>query len=190
MAHLAWKKGSCCWRAAFHITFQRKTTLSLKTRNRPMNFAMLPKYHIGKICRHTAYRQYLLMKAPTLVFCMSVRKPKLLLRLWLINANSLNCSLRRAALRQSSQYGCLWHNICSQVLCGKENVTCKQGHVVFDYLSDPGLHRIPCYTLLHRTEILSFNCGLSVAKYRHRLAAMKIKNIRIGPKKPYRSRST
>jgi len=37
--------------------------------------------------------------------------------------------------------------------------------VVFDYLSDPGLCRIPCYALLHRTEVLSFNCCLSVAKY-------------------------
>jgi len=48
-AHLACKKGVCHGRAAFDITFQHKTTLSLKTRNRPMNFAMLPKYYIGKI---------------------------------------------------------------------------------------------------------------------------------------------
>jgi len=53
--------------------------------------------------------------------------------------------------------------------------------VVFNYFSDPGLRRIPCYTLFHRTEVLSFNCGLSVAKYRHRLSAMKYKNIDIGP---------
>ena len=38
-------------KAAFDITFQHKTTLSLKTRNRPMNFAMLPKYYISKILR-------------------------------------------------------------------------------------------------------------------------------------------
>jgi len=56
--------------------------------------------------------------------------------------------------------------------------------MVFDYLSDPGLGRIPCYTLLHRSEALYFNCGLSVAKYRHRLLAMKNNNIGIGPKKP------
>jgi len=43
------KKGVCRGRAAFHITFQHKTTFSLKTSNRPMNSAMLPKYHIGKI---------------------------------------------------------------------------------------------------------------------------------------------
>jgi len=49
VAHLAWKKGVCCGRAAFDITFQHKTTLSLTTRNRPMNFAMLTKYYIGKI---------------------------------------------------------------------------------------------------------------------------------------------
>jgi len=51
--------------------------------------------------------------------------------------------------------------------------------VVFDYLSDPSLRKIPCYTLLHRTEVLSFNCGLSVAKYQHRLSAMKNSNIGI-----------
>jgi len=31
VAHLAWKKGVCCGRAAFDITFQHKTTLSLNT---------------------------------------------------------------------------------------------------------------------------------------------------------------
>jgi len=49
VARLAWKKGVCRGRAAFDIAFEHKTTLSLKTRNRPMNFAMLPKYYIGKI---------------------------------------------------------------------------------------------------------------------------------------------
>jgi len=34
VAHLAWKKGVCHGRAAFDITFQQKTTLSFKTRNR------------------------------------------------------------------------------------------------------------------------------------------------------------
>jgi len=29
--------------------------------------------------------------------------------------------------------------------------------VDFDYLSDPGLHRIPCYMLLDHTEVQSFN---------------------------------
>jgi len=37
--------------------------------------------------------------------------------------------------------------------------------------------------LLHHTEVLSFNCGLSVAKCRHWLVAMKNKNIGISPKK-------
>jgi len=45
--------------------------------------------------------------------------------------------------------------------------------MVIDYLSDSGLRRIPCYTLLHCTEVLSFNCGLSVAKYLHRSSAMQ-----------------
>jgi len=49
VAHLAWKKGVCRGGAAFDIIFQHKTAFSLKTTNRPMNFAMLPKYHIGKI---------------------------------------------------------------------------------------------------------------------------------------------
>jgi len=48
VVHLAWKKGVCHRRAAFDIILQH-TTFSLKTRNRPMNFVMMPKYHIGKI---------------------------------------------------------------------------------------------------------------------------------------------
>jgi len=59
--------------------------------------------------------------------------------------------------------------------------------VVFTYLSDPGLRRIALYTLHHSPEVLSFNCGLSVAKYRHRLLAMKnkISGIGNGQKKLY-----
>jgi len=50
VAHLTWKKGDCCVRAAFDLTFQHKIAFSLETRNQPMNFAMLPKYHhIAKI---------------------------------------------------------------------------------------------------------------------------------------------
>ena len=54
------------------------------------------------------------------------------------------------------------------------------------YFNDPVLRRIPYYALTHRTvtEVLSFNCGLSVAKYRDQLSAIKNNNIRIGPKKP------
>ena len=48
-AHLAWKNGVCHRRATFDITLQHKTALSFKTRNRLMNFAMLPKYYIVKI---------------------------------------------------------------------------------------------------------------------------------------------
>jgi len=44
VAHLAWKKGVCRGRAAFDITFQHKTPFRLKTRNRPMNFAILPNF--------------------------------------------------------------------------------------------------------------------------------------------------
>ena len=159
VAHLAWKKGVCRGRAAFDITFQHKTALSLKIRNRSMNFAMLPKYYIGKIraIYSTVYWQYLLMKAITLVFSTGCSETKLLLRLWLTNANSLYCSLRRAAVwlhqvvrirniwtaPQSSLSTGLWNNIRSQVLCGEQMAACEQSRD-FDYLSDPGLRRIPC----------------------------------------------
>jgi len=43
------EKRVCHGRAAFGITFQHKTTFSRKTRNRPMNFTMVLKYHISKI---------------------------------------------------------------------------------------------------------------------------------------------
>jgi len=43
VADLAWIKGVCRRRAAFDLTFQHKTTLSLKTGNRPMSL-MLLKY--------------------------------------------------------------------------------------------------------------------------------------------------
>jgi len=39
-AHLAWKKGVCRGMAAF----DHKTTFSLKTGNRPMNFKNLPNF--------------------------------------------------------------------------------------------------------------------------------------------------
>jgi len=48
MVHLAWQKEVCQGRAAFDIIFKHEATFSLKTRNRPMNFAMLPKYYISK----------------------------------------------------------------------------------------------------------------------------------------------
>ena len=68
------------------------------------------------------------------------------------------------------------------MICARMMAACKQ-HCGFGlpYLSDLGLHKIPCRTLLHCTEVLSFNYGLSVAKYRHRLSVMK-NNIGIGPK--------
>jgi len=56
---------------------------------------------------------------------------------------------------------------------------------MIDYLSDLGFCRIPCFTLLHRTEVLSLNCGLSVAKYHHQLSAMKNKTIYTGAKKHF-----
>ena len=86
------KKEVCRGRAAFDITSQHETTLSLKTGNRPMNLAMLPKHYIGKIPPIYSISAICAHK-------LSVWKPKLLPRLWLINANSLYCSLRRAVLR-------------------------------------------------------------------------------------------
>jgi len=55
--------------------------------------------------------------------------------------------------------------------------------MVIDYLSDAGLPRIRCYTLFYRSEVLSFNCGLSVAKHLHRLSVMKNKSIGSSPQK-------
>ena len=43
------EKRVCRGRIVLDITFQHKTTFSLKTRNQRMNFAMVPKHHIGKI---------------------------------------------------------------------------------------------------------------------------------------------
>ena len=39
-----------------------------------------------------------------------------------------------------------------------------------------------CYVLLYRTKVLTFNCGLSVAKYQHRLSAMKNKTSLLAQK--------
>jgi len=41
-----------------------------------MNFAKLPKYHIGKFPSYTVYLQYLLIKAATLVFYTKYSKTK------------------------------------------------------------------------------------------------------------------
>ena len=114
----------------------------------------------------------------------------------LINANSLYCSLRRAALwlHQVVRNIQTTRNrpnkpVCEVTFAPRFCVVSRwlpaNKSVIFDYLSDPGLHRIPCYALLHRTEVLSFNCGLSVAKYQHQLSAVKNNSISIGPKKPY-----
>jgi len=86
------EKRVCRGRAAFDITSQHKTTLSLQTRNQLINFAMLPKYYISKIL--SIYRI-----SAIFAHKRSCRKPKLLLHLWLINTNSLYFSLRCAALR-------------------------------------------------------------------------------------------
>jgi len=82
VAHLALKKGVCHRRAAFDITFQHKTT----------NAAMLPKYYISKIL--STYNI-----SAIFAYKRVVPKSKLLLHLWLIDANSLYCSSRLAALR-------------------------------------------------------------------------------------------
>jgi len=37
--------------------------------------------------------------------------------------------------------------------------------------------------------MLSFKCGMNVAKYQHQLSAIKNENIGIGPTKPYRLNS-
>jgi len=50
-------------RAAFDITSQHEATFSLYTRNRPLKFAMLPKYLTGKFRQYSVYWQYLLITA-------------------------------------------------------------------------------------------------------------------------------
>ena len=71
MAHLAWEKGKVCrGRAAFDITSQHKTTLSIKARNRPMNLQCCQSIILAKFHGCTVYWQYLLMKAATLVHFM------------------------------------------------------------------------------------------------------------------------
>ena len=69
MAHLAWEKGVCRGRAAFDITSQHKTTLSIKARNRPMNLQCCQSIKLAKFHGCTVYWQYLLIKAAMLVFC-------------------------------------------------------------------------------------------------------------------------
>ena len=69
VAHQAFKKGVCSGRAAFDVTFQHESMLSIKTRNRPMNFVMLPKYHISKILPIYSISTILAHKAAALVFC-------------------------------------------------------------------------------------------------------------------------
>jgi len=66
---LAWKNGVCQEGQLLMSLFSIKPHFLLNTRNRPMNFAMLPKYESAKLCQCTVYWQYLLMKAITLVFC-------------------------------------------------------------------------------------------------------------------------
>jgi len=37
---------------------------------------------------------------------------------------------------------------------------------MIDYLSNPGLHKLPCYTLLYRTELLNYFtvvCGMRLS---------------------------
>jgi len=71
----------------------------VKTRNRPMNFGMLPKYHISKIppTGYTVYRLYLLIKPTALIFCTECLKTQVATSS-LINANSLYCFLWCTAL--------------------------------------------------------------------------------------------
>jgi len=59
---------------------------------------------------------------------------------------------------------------------------CEQTRVraaVIDCFSDPGLRRLRCCTVLHRSEFMPFNCGLSNAK----ISTSAMKNIGFGPEK-------
>jgi len=60
---------------------------------------MLPKYYIGKIPLIYSISAIFAHKSIYASFLHGVFEPKLPLCLWLINANSLYCSLRHTALR-------------------------------------------------------------------------------------------
>jgi len=102
VAQLAWKKWVCRGRAASDTTSQHKSTLSVKTRNQPMNFVML-KYYIGKILPIYSISAIFAHKSRYTSFQHSVRKPKLL-RLWWINANSLKAYYDAYSLRATLQF--------------------------------------------------------------------------------------
>jgi len=63
VAHLARKKGVCRGRAAYDITFQHKTTLLLRLEIYRWILRCCQSIISAKFCRHTVYRQYLLIKA-------------------------------------------------------------------------------------------------------------------------------
>ena len=201
MAHLAWKKGLCHGRAAFLTTFQHEITFSLKTRNRSINFAMLPKYYIGKILPKHRISAIFAHKSRYTSFLHGVfgNPSCFFVSDWLRHTRSTlpydaqpsdcikQCPIFKP-LRNRPNKPVYAVTFISRYCVISRWLPANKA-VIFYYLSDPGLRRIPCYILLHCSEVLSFNCGLSVAKYRNRWSAMKNNNIGIGPKKPYRSSS-
>ena len=80
------KKGGLSCKGSVCITFQHKNTFSLETRNQPINFVMLPKYHISKYLPIHSISAIVAHKSGYSGFLQSVQKPKLLCRLWLMNA--------------------------------------------------------------------------------------------------------
>jgi len=61
VAHLAWKKGVCRGRTAFDISFQLKTTLSLKSTIDQWILWCCQSIIWANFCRYTVYWQYLLI---------------------------------------------------------------------------------------------------------------------------------
>jgi len=53
-----------------------------------------------------------------------------------------------------------------------------------DLFRNPDLFRNQCCTVLHHSELVSFNSGLSNAKYWYQSLVMKNGKISISPKKP------
>jgi len=133
----------------------------------------------AKCCQHIVYWQYLLIKATTLFFCMECSETQVATAC-MINWRKLCTVPYDAQISDCIKQCAIFRPLRNHPNKPVYDVTfaprfCAVGRwlpankaVIFDYFSDPGWRRIPCYTLLHCTEALSFNCGLSVAKYRHR----------------------
>ena len=134
-----------------------------------------------------------------------VRKPVLILRLWLINANSLSCSLRpepagyikqcviNRPMRNKPLYDVAF---TCRLLSGKQMNTCQLINVrsaMVDCFNDQGLRRIRCCMVLHHGEVVVSVSNESrivvyplVRSERRHIGLHKRLLFGISPKKSYR----